>query len=67
VPSGDPQLDSLLRLKEAVDTNGLLTDWTVDKGRDSGYCSWQFVTCDQEGRTVEVSVTYEGRRAGTVE
>jgi hypothetical protein len=55
IPTGDSQLDSLLRLKAAVDQNNLLTGWTTAGGRNGGYCSWDFVTCDAAGKTVEVS------------
>lgn len=55
VPTGDPQLDSLLHLKSAVDTNDLLTGWRVKTGRNGGFCSWEFVTCDKSGSIVEVS------------
>lgn len=55
IPTGDSQLDSLLRLKAAVDQNNLLTGWTTANGRNGGYCSWNFVTCDAAGTTVEVS------------
>jgi hypothetical protein len=54
IPTGDSQLDSLLRLKAAVDQNNLLTGWTTASGRNGGYCSWDFVTCDASGKTVEV-------------
>ena len=54
IPTGDPQLDSLLRLKTSVDHNNLLSNWTVSSGRNGGFCSWDFVTCDSSGTTVEV-------------
>lgn len=54
VPTGDDQLDSLLRLKAAVDKNNLLTGWTVNKGKNAAFCGWDFVVCDEGGKTVEV-------------
>jgi hypothetical protein len=56
VPTGDDQLDSLLRLKAAVDKNNILTGWTADKGKNAAFCGWDFVVCDKGGKTVEVRV-----------
>jgi hypothetical protein len=61
IPTGDPQLDSLLQIKAAVDNNGLLTEWTAEGGNEGGYCGWDYVICDDTGRTVQVS----GRRGGS--
>jgi len=56
VPSGDSQLDALMRIKAALDTHDLLTGWRPENGRSSGYCSWDFVTCGADGKTVQASV-----------
>jgi hypothetical protein len=41
----DPQLEALLRIKAAIDTTGVLQDWTRSTGADGGYCSWQGILC----------------------
>jgi hypothetical protein len=55
IPTGDDQLDSLLRLKAAVDKNNVLTGWSANKGRNAAFCGWDFVVCDASGKNVEVS------------
>jgi hypothetical protein len=48
----DPQLEALLQLKAAIDTTGVLQDWTRSTGSDGGYCSWQGIGCVKGTSTV---------------
>ncbi|KAF6244013.1 hypothetical protein COO60DRAFT_121768 [Scenedesmus sp. NREL 46B-D3] len=43
--SGDPQLEALLRVKAAVDSAGVLRDWTRAGGASGRYCRWKGVVC----------------------
>ncbi|KAF6250132.1 hypothetical protein COO60DRAFT_910396 [Scenedesmus sp. NREL 46B-D3] len=48
--SGDSQLEALLRVKAAVDSAGVLRDWTRAGGASGRYCRWKGVVCT-EGTT----------------
>jgi LRR receptor-like serine/threonine-protein kinase FLS2 len=41
----DPQLDSLLKVKAAIDTTGVLDEWSSATGAAGGYCKWRGVGC----------------------
>jgi hypothetical protein len=41
----DPQLNSLLKVKAAIDTTGVLEEWSSATGAAGGYCSWRGVEC----------------------
>jgi hypothetical protein len=41
----DPQLDALLQIKEAVDTTGVLWQWSKMAGANGTYCMWKGLTC----------------------
>jgi hypothetical protein len=41
----DPQLESLLKVRAAIDTTGVLEEWSSANGADGGYCNWRGVIC----------------------
>jgi hypothetical protein len=51
----DQQLEALLRIKEAVDTTGVLQAWDRAAGGDGGYCNWPGVQCSSQRKVQSVT------------
>eukprot|EP00775_Hariotina_reticulata_P009157 gene9157-biopygen11054 len=54
----DPQLESLLQIKAAMDMEGVLQSWSRQTGQNQGYCNgWVGVACDDAKLVKEIRLT----------
>eukprot|EP00878_Enallax_costatus_P028535 GHUV01030826.1.p1 GENE.GHUV01030826.1~~GHUV01030826.1.p1 ORF type:complete len:522 (+),score=79.04 GHUV01030826.1:303-1868(+) len=56
-PSGDTQLDALMRIKSAVDRGSYLKQWTETLALQGDYCNWESITCNNDNMVTELILT----------
>jgi Leucine-rich repeat (LRR) protein len=56
ITSTDPQAAALLRIKQYIDTTGVLQDWSMAAGATQNYCVWKGVSCSGNRQVSAINI-----------